>query len=287
LNAEKKTGQKVVVLVDEYDKSLLETINSDLDEKNRAIFKGLFGLLKKQDAHLRFVLFTGVTKFSKVSIFSDLNQLRDISIDSSYEAICGITQSELESTFAPEIESLASKWKMSYQECLSELKMRYDGYHFSENLTDIYNSFSLLSAFSNNKFGNYWFSTGTPSFLIKKLFDIQFNPRHFLENIRATEDRLKDYRPENTDPIPLFYQSGYLTITGFNPKQMSYTLGFPNAEVKYGFLNALAPSYLNVEDKPAPFNIDILDDAVESGDTDGIKNWFSSLFALLPYPSGI
>jgi len=270
LNAEKKTGQKVVVLVDEYDKSLLETINSDLDEKNRAIFKGLFGLLKKHDAHLRFVLFTGVTKFSKVSIFSDLNQLRDISIDSSYEAICGITQSELESTFAPEIDSVAADFGMTHEECLSELKMRYDGYHFSKKMTDIYNPYSLLNAFASRYFGNYWFSTGTPSFLVRRLSEISFDPRSFLENIRATEDRLKDYRPENTDPIPLFYQSGYLTITGFNPKQMSYTLGFPNAEVKYGFLNALAPSYLNVEDKPAPFNIDILDDAVESGDTDGI-----------------
>ena len=239
------------------------------------------------DAYLRFVLFTGVTKFSKVSIFSDLNQLNDISLDSRFETICGITQEELESEFTNEIESLAAKFKFTYEECIAELKNRYDGYHFSENMTDIYNPFSLLNAFDKNKFGNYWFETGTPTFLIKKLADINFDPRTFEENIKASEDRLKDYRPENPDPVPLFYQSGYLTIREFVPRQMAYMLGFPNAEVKYGFLNALAPTYLNVEDKPAPFNIDLLDDAVEAGDTDGIRKWYTALFALLPYPAGI
>lgn len=285
--AHNKTGQQVVVLVDEYDKSLLETINSDLDENNRAVFKGLFGQLKRMDAYLKFVLFTGVTKFSKVSIFSDLNQLNDISLDSRFEKICGITQEELEREFTSEIKSLAAKFKFTYEECLAELKNRYDGYHFSENMTDIYNPFSLLNAFDKKKFGNYWFETGTPTFLIKKLDDINFDPRTFEENIKASEDRLKDYRPENPDPVPLFYQSGYLTIKDFVPRQMAYMLGFPNAEVKYGFLNALAPTYLNVEDKPAPFNIDLLDDAVEAGDTDGIRKWFMTLFALLPYPAGI
>lgn len=285
-NAYNQTGQQVVVLVDEYDKSLLETINSDLDESNRAVFKGLFGQLKRMDAYLKFVLFTGVTKFSKVSIFSDLNQLNDISLDSRFEKICGITQEELEGEFTSEIKSLAAKFKFTYEECLAELKNRYDGYHFSENMTDIYNPFSLLNAFDKKKFGNYWFETGTPTFLIKKLDDINFDPRTFEENIKASEDRLKDYRPENPDPVPLFYQSGYLTIKDFVPRQMAYMLGFPNAEVKYGFLNALAPTYLNVEDKPAPFNIDLLDDAVEAGDTDGIRKWFSALFALLPYPAG-
>ncbi len=284
--ANKRTDQKVVVLVDEYDKSLLESMYSDLNESNRAVFKGLFGQLKRMDEYLRFVFFTGVTKFSKVSIFSDLNQLQDISLSANYEKICGITQSELESVFAPEIDKIAEKYKYTHEECIAELKRRYDGYHFSENLTDIYNPFSLLNAFSNNYFGNYWFESGTPTFLIKKLKDINFDPRSFIENVKASEERLKDYRPENPDPIPLFYQSGYLTIKDFNIRQMSYKLGFPNAEVKYSFLNALAPSYLNIEDKPAPFNVDLLDDAVEAGDCEGIKKWFSALFALLPYPTG-
>ena len=288
-NASEKSGSKVVVLVDEYDNPLLKNLgdNSNQEEENKALYKGFFAVLKDYDYYLRFVLFTGVTKFSKVSIFSDLNQLNDISLSTNYEKICGITQSELETVFAPEIDKIAEKYKYSHDECLEELKRRYDGYHFSENLTDIYNPFSLLNAFSNNYFGNYWFESGTPTFLIKKLKDINFDPRSFIENVKASEERLKDYRPENPDPIPLFYQSGYLTIKDFNIRQMSYKLGFPNAEVKYSFLNALAPSYLNIEDKPAPFNVDLLDDAVEEGDCEGIKNWFTALFALLPYPTGV
>ena len=243
-------------------------------------------MLKDCDAYLRFVLFTGVTKFSKVSIFSDLNQLNDITLDKAFDAICGITQEELEANFAPEIEAMAARWQMSRDECLSELKRLYDGYHFCGDGEAIYNPFSLINAFSKLDFGSYWFETGTPTFLIKKLGESKIDVRRFEEQIKIEENSLKDYRPENPDPVPLFYQSGYLTIKSWNPRQRSYKLGFPNAEVKYGFLRSLAPSYLHVEDKPAPFNVDILDDAVEEGDTDGIRKWFTALFALLPYPTG-
>ena len=287
ISAYKKTGRGVVVLVDEYDNPLLKNINvnKEQEEANRALYKAFFAVLKDCDAYLRFVFFTGVTKFSKVSIFSDLNQLKDISLDRNYDAICGITQKELEQNFAPEIEAMAKDNDFTKEECLAELKRMYDGYHFCMNCPDIYNPFSLLNAFSENKLGAYWFASGTPTFLIEKLSVINFDPRNFIDTIKISEKNISDYRPENPDPIPLFYQSGYLTIKDWNKKQLSYKLGFPNDEVKYGFLDSLAPTYLKVENKPVPFNIDLLDDAVEEGNTDGIRDWFKALFALLPYPT--
>ena len=283
-----KTGKKVVVLIDEYDNPLLKNIgvSEGQGEENRMLYKAFFAVLKDYDAYLRFVFFTGVTKFSKVSIFSDLNQLTDITLDKNFDAICGITQAELEANFDPEIEAMAQEWQMSKEECLAGLKRMYDGYHFCGNGEGIYNPYSLLNAFYKKDFGSYWFETGTPSFLIKKLEEMNYDIRNFDDNVKLRESEIKDYRPENSDPMPLFYQSGYLTIKAFNHKQRSYKLGFPNAEVKYGFLEAFAPTYLHVADKPTPFNVDILDDAVEEGDADGIRKWYTALFALLPYPAG-
>ena len=287
-NANKKTGRKVVVLVDEYDNPLLKnmTVNPQQEEANRNLYKAFFATLKDCDEYLRFYMFTGVTKFSKVSIFSDLNQLTDISLISKYNSICGISQSELEGTFAPYVKKLAESCGFSESETLAELKRMYDGYHFSGEGEGMYNPFSLLHCFNECKFGNYWFESGTPTFLINKLNASNFDIRQFTDEVKVSESEIKDYRPENADPVPLFYQSGYLTIKSWNKRQNSYKLTFPNAEVKFGFLNSLAPSYLHVEDKPAPFNIDILDDAVEEGDTEGMKKWFTALFALLPYPTG-
>lgn len=287
-NANKKTGRKVVVLVDEYDNPLLKnmTVNPQQEEANRNLYKAFFATLKDCDEYLRFYMFTGVTKFSKVSIFSDLNQLTDISLDDEYAEICGITKQEIEDNFDLYIQNLSKKFGSSRDKILSELKRMYDGYHFSSSGEGMYNPFSLLHCFNEKKFGNYWFESGTPTFLINKLNASNFDIRQFTDEVKVSESEIKDYRPENADPVPLFYQSGYLTIKSWNKRQNSYKLTFPNAEVKYGFLNSLAPSYLHVEDKPAPFNIDILDDAVEEGDTEGMKKWFTALFALLPYPTG-
>lgn len=287
-NANDKTGRKVVVLVDEYDNPLLKNmiVNPEQEEANRALYKAFFATLKDCDEYLRFYMFTGVTKFSKVSIFSDLNQLNDISLDNEFSSICGITQQEVEKDFAPYIENLSKKMCITKNETIAELKRMYDGYHFSNAGDDIYNPFSLINAFIKNDFGSYWFESGTPTFLINKLESSNYDIRNFDEEPKVTESALKDYRPENSDPIPLFYQSGYLTIKSWNPRQRTYRLGFPNAEVKYGFLEALAPSYLHVEDKVTPFDINRLDDAVEEGDTDGMRDWFTALFAILPYPAG-
>lgn len=287
-NANKKIGRRVVVLVDEYDNPLLKnlSIHPEQETENRELYKAFFAVLKDYDACLQFYMFTGVTKFSKVSIFSDLNQLTDISLSEKYSSICGISQEELTKNFASYIEYLSNHFKLTKDQCLLELKQMYDGYHFCGDGEGVYNPYSLIHAFDENKFGAYWFESGTPTFLINKLKTSKFDVRLLLDEIKVSETQLKDYRPENPDPAPLFYQSGYLTIKAYNVRQNSYKLGFPNYEVKYGFLESLAPSYLNVEDKPAPVKIDILDDAVEAGDTEGMKNWFTALFAILPYPAG-
>ena len=174
-SASEKYGNNVVVLVDEYDKPLLESLdNKTVTEEYRSLIGGFFGVLKSCDNYLKFVFITGVTKFSKVSIFSDLNQLNDISLSASAETICGITQKELESNFKSQISELAKESSISDKECLLQLKAKYDGYHFSNNLVDIYNPYSILKTFSDKFFGTYWFETGTPTFLIEKVRKSRF-----------------------------------------------------------------------------------------------------------------
>jgi len=284
VRAVEQTGKNAVVLVDEYDKSLLEADPERL-EHNKTVFKGFFSTLKSYDHYLRFVFLTGVTKFSKVSIFSDLNQLNDISMDRDYNGICGITQTELEDNFEPEIKQLAKAEGMDHETCLAELKKMYDGYHFSYNTEGVYNPFSLLNALSKKNFGMYWFSTGTPTFLIEKLKSSGFDAKQFTEGeLYAQESSLTDYRFDNPNPVPLFYQTGYLTITDYDKKYRSYRLGYPNNEVKYGFLESLAPYYLQEEKEPDPLDIRSFGIDIERGRTDSLRDRFTALFARLPYP---
>ena len=285
-NAVKKTGMKVAVLVDEYDTPLLKNIgvNPEQEAENRMLYKGFFSVLKDCDASLRFAFFTGVTKFSKVSIFSDLNQLQDISMHEDYAEICGITQEELENELSPEVDAMAQKNGVSREECLARLKQLYDGYHFTNSAPDIYNPFSLINAFSSKKFSKFWFETGTPTFLVKRLKETNFNPRSFTDgSLYVSEDEIKDYRPDNPDVVSLLYQSGYLTIKGYDKEFDSYTLGFPNNEVKYGFTESHAPVYLNSQ---KPLDIRSFGRDIKSGNTDGIRDRFTALFAHLPYASG-
>ena len=284
VKAVEKTGKNAVVLVDEYDKALLESDEERL-EHNKAVFKGFFSTLKSYDYYLKFVFLTGVTKFSKVSIFSDLNQLRDISLIPEYNGICGITQSELTDTFAAEIEQLAQKEGIDRETCLAELKKMYDGYHFSFDTEGIYNPFSLLNALADKNFGMYWFATGTPTFLIEKLKKSGFDAKKFTEDeFYEEETSLTDYRVENDDPVPLFYQTGYLTIKGYDKEFRSYALTYPNEEVKYGFLKSLAPYYLCAEKEANPLDVRSFVLDIRKGRTDSIKERFTALFARLPYP---
>ena len=283
-----KTGRQVVVLVDEYDKPLLATMisNPAQEGKNRSLYKGFFSVLKDMDKYLKFVFFTGVTKFTKVSIFSDLNQLRDISLDRRYSGICGITENELEDYFEPEIEELAAKQKKSHDECLSELAKMYDGYHFSADGVGVYNPFSLLNALDEKRLRSYWFETGTPDILIKKLNASQLPLQSLTDGVTAEEGVLQDYRVDDPDPIPLFYQSGYLTISGYDPEFRLYELSLPNDEVKYGFLNYLIPSVFGQAGKESSYSLRNMLMDLRAGNPDSFLSRLTSLFSSISYPEG-
>jgi hypothetical protein len=248
----------------------------------RNTLKGFYGVLKSADAYLRFVMLTGVTKFSKVSVFSDLNHLVDISLDESYAGICGISESELITCFQPEITSLAEKRKMTYEQALAELKKRYDGYHFAKESEGMYNPFSLLNTLAKRDFGNYWFATGTPTFLVKMLQKKNFDIKILESEVKIPADSIADYRADHEDPVPLLYQSGYLTIKDYDALFNEYTLGFPNEEVKYGFFNELLPAYMpkkNIlgEFYAASFVRDLL-----AGNVDGFMTRLKAFFAGIP-----
>ena len=288
MEAHRQTGQRVVVLVDEYDKPLLEVMQQpELEQHNKSVFKGFFGSLKAADEYLEFLFITGVTKFEKVSIFSDLNQLEDISLDEEYAGICGITEKELQDNFLPEIKRLAEKQKISESEAIERLKITYDGYHFSSDFdVRVYNPFSLLNSLKKRKFDHYWFSTGTPTFLAKRMVKNSFDVRKLMDGtLYADEQRLSYYRADNVDLVPLLYQSGYLTIMAYDEKRRRYSLSFPNEEVKYGMLNSLLSVYVPQVVAKTGLDIFSLDEKLENGDLDGVKNIFIGLFASIPYPN--
>ena len=237
--AYEQTGRQVVILVDEYDSAMLQHIdNEELQDGVRMEMRNLFSPIKEADPWLKFVLLTGITKFSQMSIFSELNNLNNISMLSRYDALCGISEEELTTQLRPDIEMLAESYGESYDEMLRELKEMYDGYHFSEHKTDMYNPYSLLNAFNNQKIASYWFGTGTPTFLTKILRKYQLNLDE-IDGISCTSFRFDQPVEHISDPIPVLYQSGYLTIKDFNRNRDSYILGFPNREVRRGFANSL------------------------------------------------
>ncbi|MDR1172839.1 MAG: ATP-binding protein [Bacteroidales bacterium] len=280
----RKTGRKVAVLIDEYDKSLINTMHKpDVNGEIRDVLKGFYGVLKGADAHLRFVFLTGVTKFSKVSIFSDLNQLVDISMNENFAEICGISEAELLQNFQPEIQALAARRKMSCDEAFAQLKKLYDGYHFAKDSADIYNPFSLLNTFGNLDFANYWFATGTPTFLTKTLRNQNYDIRKFNDDVQIAANSVMDYRFENQNLVPLLYQSGYLTIKSYERDEDAYVLGFPNEEVKYGFLNELLPAYVLTPVATGKFSIIEFLRQLKGGDIDGFMTSLKAFFADIPY----
>ena len=281
-----KTGKQSVILVDEYDKPLLETmiINEPLNEEYRRILKGVYGVIKSCDEYIRFAFLTGVTKFSKVSIFSDLNNLRDISMLPEYDAICGITQKEMEEVFKPEIIELGKAQNLTEAETLAKLKQKYDGYHFSESSVNVYNPFSLLNVFAGKVFRSFWFATGTPTFLVRTLEkQKEICIRDILENAEMSENALQDYRPDMNNPIPILFQSGYLTIKDYDERLGLYKLGFPNDEVKYGFLDNLVPAYTSIAKDASGLFIGNFIRAIEKGDTESFMKRMYTACAGLPY----
>ena len=283
-SAHEKTGLQAVVLVDEYDKPLLNAIDDqNLVDTFRKILKTFYGVLKGEDAHIQFVFITGVTRFDKVSIFSDLNNLNDISLSEKYSAICGISQTELESNFIPEIEAMAEKNGCSKEECIAELKKNYDGYHFSQDVrTDIYNPFSLLKAFSDLNFGSYWFATGTPTFLTKMMLDSDFDYKSLEEGVEVSLRTLENYRLTSSEPLPMLYQTGYVTIKSYDKEFRSFFLGVPNEEVKYGLYERLLPLYAGYTQNSD--NIEVLNFIRElrAGKVNEFMERINNIFAAAP-----
>ena len=279
-----QTGKQVVVLVDEYDKPLLQALdNLPLFEEYRKMLKAFYGVLKSADRYLRFVFLTGVTKFSQVSVFSDLNQLNDISMKPPYATICGITKQELIDTFTPELDKLASYNRMTPEDTIHKMTSLYDGYHFCEYAEGMFNPFSVLNVFDGYKFENYWFQTGTPTFLVKMLMDSNYDLRTLIDGVEANAASFNEYRAESRNPIPLIYQSGYLTIKDYDPRFENYILGFPNREVEEGFIKFLMPFYTRVNKVESSFEIQQFTREIEIGKPDAFLRRLQSFFADTPY----
>lgn len=279
-----KSGMPVTVLIDEYDKPLLQSIDNEaLNEEYRMTLKSFYGVLKSSDQYLRFVFLTGVTKFAQVSVFSDLNQLNDISLDYDYATICGITHEELLKNFAPELEHLGKVQSLSWEETVDTMTKQYDGYHFHYNREGVFNPFSTLNTLQKREFGSYWFQTGTPTFLVELLQKSEFDLRVLIDGVETQASAFNEYRAERNNPIPLIYQSGYLTIKDYNKEFKLYKLEFPNEEVRYGFLNFIAPFYTSITDEERGFYIGKFVQELRNGDVDAFMNRIRAFFADFPY----
>ena len=287
-----QTGKTCVVLVDEYDKPMLDAMDTGLktrvgdnemliEDHNRETLKAFYSAFKLADADLRFVFLTGVTKFAQVSVFSGFNNAQDISMSPRFDAICGITTEELNSVFAPAIEELANANAVSVAETKSQLKQRYDGYHFSKGMTDIYNPFSLLNTFKSEDARDYWFASGTPSYLMRLLAHSNEDIQGIIARSYEAQEFV-DYRATVEAPVPMIYQSGYLTIKGYNREDEEYKLDFPNHEVASGFLAILASGYFHTPTEPNSW-ANKLKKALHHGKPEDFRNLLDDFLASIPY----
>ena len=281
--AVEQTGEKAVIIIDEYDAPLLDVMNDkERLVSMRQIMRNFYSPIKSLDPYLRFVFITGINKFAQLSIFSELNNLQNISMMPKYSAICGISQSELERDMSESVNILADKQGISYEEALGQLKYNYDGYHFSHESEDIYNPFSLIKCLDAQDFGSYWFETGTPTFLMERLQRNNFDETRLDEMTEIARSDF-DISPELTeDTLPMLYQTGYLTIKGYNKEDHSYTLGYPNKEVREGFLKGLLANYKSAEGMSASFVLRF-NKALRNGDIDSALERLQSFMAGIPY----
>lgn len=290
--AHEQCGQRAVVLIDEYDKPMLDVLDTgyttvvdgqtrSLEDVHREILKGFYSVFKAADEDLQFVLLTGVTKFSQVSVFSGFNQPADISMDGRYDALCGITEDELYNYFDEPIGKMAEDYGVNVDEMRQMLKRQYDGYHFSDRLLDIYNPFSLLNAFASKRMNDYWFRSGTPSYLIRLL-------NHTNENLNELTGRyydpseFVDYKADVEKPLPMIYQSGYLTVKDCNIRRNTFLLDFPNNEVRKGFVTMIANDYLKPKMSASNWTLDVVD-ALEAGNLEQFRKLLTSFLADIPY----
>ncbi len=281
--AAEQTGRGAVVLVDEYDKPLLDVLEKDpeLLEQNRELLKAFYSVFKLADASLRFVFLTGVTKFSQVSVFSGFNQPKDISMFDKYEALCGITEEELHTQFAEPIREMAASEGCTEEEIRQQLKRHYDGYHFSKEMTDVYNPFSVLNAFDSKDIRDFWFASGTPTYLIRLM-------NHFHEGIDQlsgmyySQDEFVNYKADTEYPLPMIYQSGYLSIKDYDKDSNLFLLDFPNNEVKSGFLAMVAANYLQCKMPLESWMVKAVF-ALKRGQLDDFRQMLTSFLASIPY----
>ena len=287
-----QTGMRVVVLVDEYDKPLLDVMGTpykvnyqgveiSLEQYNRDILKSLYSTFKAADEHLRFVFLTGVTKFSQVSVFSGFNQPEDITMNAQYETICGVSENEMETYFHKQIEDMADENDCSFDEMKRELKKQYDGYHFSKKMTEVYNPFSLLNALKKKDIQNYWFQTGTPTYLIRLMEHFDNNLDELTGQYYPMQE-FSDYKADVERPLPMIYQSGYLTIKDYDPDVQEFLLDIPNNEVKQGFISLLANNYFKTKN-PADSCIRTFVKALKRGDLEQFRQGLTSFLASIPY----
>ena len=281
--AYRKTGRQVVILVDEYDKPVIDNLDRpELQDKMREALRGFYGVMKSKDDFIRFGFLTGGTKIGKMSVFSDLNNLTDISMDARYTDICGVSESDLRDYFPESVRELAKANGLSEEECLQKLALMYDGYHFHQNAIGVYNPFSLLNTFNVKEFKEYWFETGTPSFLVKVMKNTSYDITSLSEQ-EADSSLLTSIDSVFLNPVPLLYQSGYLTIKGYDEDFQMYHLGFPNREVKHGFLNYLMRYYTPVGSETPMMLISRMTRDIRGGSPEGFMTRLDALFARTNY----
>ena len=277
-------NEGVVVIIDEYDKPLLSTI--DIPEYHIAMrneLKSFYGVLKSSDAYLKFVFLTGVTKFSHVSVFSDLNHLSDLSLDTRYADLCGFTQEELEACFEPEINTILKATGRDRTEYIENIRRYYNGYRFSKLPLKVYNPFGLLNHFDKNgDFDSYWYDTGTPTFLVKLVTQQKINIAN-LGNMLIRNDDFYNYDVENMEALPILYQSGYLTISYYDENKDLFTLDYPNIEVRSAFAISLLDQYLKAPKDRSRTLLSRLPYSMENGDVEGIMNALRQFLASIPY----
>ena len=280
-----KTGKKVVILIDEYDKPIVDNLgNPELADNFKKTLQGFYSVLKAKDGQIRFGFLTGVSKIGKLSVFSTLNNLTDISLNADYADICGISGTELRKYFDESICELASMHSMTKDECYVKLKSMYDGYHFDKNMkVGVYNPFSILNTFYSREFGEYWFETGTPTLLVDVMKQTSFDVTTLSDNIIVPAMTLNGMQDIVNKPVPLFFQTGYLTIKGYDSEYNEYRLGFPNDEVKNGFLNFIYSYYVPVNPADDSTTTSQLAKALKAGDPYTFMRTLDALFANTTY----
>lgn len=279
-----QTGQKVVVLIDEYDAPLLDVVHEDTSlGVLREVMRNFYSPLKDSDRMLRFVFLTGITKFSQLSIFSELNNITDVSMHQEYAGICGITKEDLLDKFDEDIDVLAGRLGLTHEQALSKLKENYDGYHFTWPSSDIFNPYSLLNCLAEGQMNSYWFGSGTPTYLLNMMRKYDFTPIDLGEQMDASKDDFDAATETMTTIMPLLYQSGYITIKNYDPETELYTLALPNKEVRIGLFRSMLPYYLAAKSAMCNTTVAKMSSLINKGNMDGALQLLKTFWETVPY----